>query len=136
VRPQQLQQSLEACQQIVRVIEGEARYVNLSPKGEPRLGKRGLYDAVGGRGPAEREHALLWVLNQSDGTRSLLEIARRSGMSFGAIEEAANALTEVGLLRPLAAEAMAAGKGPRTVNVPARAARRAKVKRKGKRRNA
>jgi hypothetical protein len=64
------------------------------------LGKRGLYGSVGGgRGPAEREHALLWVLNQSDGSRSLLEIARRSGIGFGAIREAATALEQAKLLR-------------------------------------
>ena len=45
-----------------------------------------------------RELALLWVLNFSDGEHSLLDIAERSGMSFAAIREAADALLEVGLL--------------------------------------
>jgi aminopeptidase-like protein len=73
--------------------------VNLKPKGEPLLGKRGLYGAVGGRGPAEREQALLWVLNQSDGSRSLLAIAQRSGIDFDVIREAASALEGAQLLR-------------------------------------
>jgi aminopeptidase-like protein len=100
IKPRYLQQSFEACQQIVRVIEGDACYVNLSPKGEPLLGKRGLFGSTGGNSPAEREHALLWVLNQSDGGRSLLDIARRSGMDFNSIREAATALAGAGLLRP------------------------------------
>jgi aminopeptidase-like protein len=50
--------------------------VNLSPKGEPRLGKRGLYGSVGGTAPGEFEHALLWVLSFSDGENDLLAIAR------------------------------------------------------------
>jgi aminopeptidase-like protein len=101
IRPEHLQQSLDACQRIVAVLEGDESYVNLSPKGEPLLGKRGLYGAVGGRSPAEREHALLWVLNQSDGSHTLLDIARRSGIDFQTIRAAASSLQEAGLLRPV-----------------------------------
>ncbi len=100
VRPQFLQQSYEACQRIVTVLEGNGRYENLSPKGEPLLGKRGLYGSVGGHSPAEREHALLWVLNQSDGTRSVLDIATRSGIEFQVVRDAAASLEGAGLLRP------------------------------------
>jgi aminopeptidase-like protein len=99
IKPGALQQSLEACQRIVEVLEDDRRYLNLSPKGEPLLGKRGLYGAVGGVSPATREQALLWVLNQSDGSRSLLEVARRSGMDFRSIRDAARALEAAGLLR-------------------------------------
>jgi aminopeptidase-like protein len=98
IRPECLAQSLEACRLFVELFEQDGRYVNASPKGEPQLGKRGLYGAVGGRSPAEREHAMLWLLNQSDGTRSLLEVARRSGLAFGMIVEAAQALEAAGLL--------------------------------------
>jgi aminopeptidase-like protein len=100
IRPECLEDSLEACRRIVEVLEGNARYVNLSPKGEPLLGKRGLYGTVGGRSPAEREHALLWVLNQSDGAHSLLDVARRSQIDFRVIREAATALQVARLLRP------------------------------------
>ncbi len=98
IRPESLAGSLEACRQFVTVLEHDARYLNLSPKGEPRLGKRGLYGAVGGTSPAEREHAMLWLLNQSDGTQSLLDVARRSGLRFDIIRAAAAALEEAGLL--------------------------------------
>ena len=50
------------------------------------------------------ELALLWTLNFSDGEHSLLDIAERSGMSFAAIREAADALLEVGLLREIQEE--------------------------------
>jgi aminopeptidase-like protein len=102
IRPDYLQQSYHACRQIITVLEENMRYVNLKPKGEPQLGKRGLYGSVGGRSPAERQQALLWVLNESDGTRSLLEIAQHSGLSFEAVSEAAGALKQVKLLRPVA----------------------------------
>ncbi len=98
IRPEQLESSLDACRSFVEVLEDDARYLNRSPKGEPRLGKRGLYGAVGGHSPAEREYAMLWLLNQSDGTRSLLDVARRSGLDFGVLREAAAALQAAGLL--------------------------------------
>jgi len=98
IRPVHLEESLAACRMFVDVLEEDARYVNRSPKGEPRLGKRGLYGAVGGVTPAQREHAMLWVLNQSDGSKSLLDIARRSGVPFGVVREAASALEAAGLL--------------------------------------
>jgi aminopeptidase-like protein len=99
LKPDSLARSLEACQRIVEVIEGNRRYVNLSPKGEPRLGKRGLYGTVGGQSPAAREHAMLWVLNQSDGARSLLDIAQRSNLGFQTVRDAATALERSGLLQ-------------------------------------
>ncbi len=99
LRPDALERSLEACRRIVAVIEGNRRYVNLRPKGEPRLGKRGLYGAVGGQSPVEREQAMLWILNQSDGSRSLLEVAQRSGIGFEVLRAAAAALEQAGLLR-------------------------------------
>lgn len=98
IKPECLEQSFEACKRIVRVLEEDRRYINLSPKGEPLLGRRGLYGAVGGHSRAEREHALLWVLNQSDGSQSLLDIARRSGLDFEVLREAAAALEGAELL--------------------------------------
>jgi aminopeptidase-like protein len=94
----QLQRSLEVCQRMVETLESNRRYINLSPKGEPRLGKRGLYGAIGGRSPADRERAMLWILNQSDGSASLLDIARRSSLSYAAIQQAAEELAGAGLL--------------------------------------
>ena len=79
ITPAALHGSLSMCQRIIEIMESNRSYTNLKPKGEPRLGARGLYGAIGGRGPSEREHALLWVLNQSNGRHSLLDIARRSG---------------------------------------------------------
>jgi len=105
IRPENLQQSYEACQRIVTVLEGNGQYVNLSPKGEPLLSKRGLYGLLGGRSPADREHALLWVLNQSDGSHSLLDIARRSRIDFSVLREAAGALEAAGLLKPAQVQA-------------------------------
>jgi aminopeptidase-like protein len=78
------------------------RYRNLAPKGEPQLGRRGLYGSLGGVTQGrERELAMLWVLNQSDGRRGLPAIAARSGMAMAALAEAAEALVGAGLLARL-----------------------------------
>ena len=102
LRPESLAGSLAAYLAVARVLEANRRYLNLSPKGEPQLGRRGLYrDVGGGLEGRERELALLWVLNLSDGWHDLLAIAERSGMSFAAVAAAAEALAGAGLLRPL-----------------------------------
>jgi aminopeptidase-like protein len=93
-----LTESLQVLARIVSVLDGNLRPLNLSPKGEPRLGKCGLYGSVGGGAPAAFEHALLWVLNQSDGHTDLLDIAARSKLPFDDIERAALALETAGLL--------------------------------------
>jgi aminopeptidase-like protein len=100
VQPAALAGSLLTYLKVMDVLEGNRRYLNLNPKCEPQLGRRGLYRTIGGdeEGRA-RELALLWVLNQSDGDHSLLDIAERSGLSFAALREAADALLAAGLLR-------------------------------------
>jgi aminopeptidase-like protein len=99
VGPVQLQESLEVCQEIVEVLEGNRRYLNLFPKGEPQLGRRGLYGSIGGRSDAEeRQMAMLWVLNLSDGDHSLLDVAERAGLPFAQVADVAAVLEEAGLL--------------------------------------
>ncbi len=97
-----LEDSLQICRGVVEVLEHNRAYLNRSPKGEPQLGKRGLYDGSGTeRERHDRNLARLWVLNQSDGRNDLLAIAERSGMPFSAIRAAAEALTAADLLEPI-----------------------------------
>ena len=82
------------------VIENNAVYINALPKCEPQLGKRGLYSAVGGgKEAAAANMAMLWILNLSDGTHSVLDIAERSGLPFAVIVRTARLLKRHGLLR-------------------------------------
>jgi aminopeptidase-like protein len=102
VKPEALESSLRTYLAVMDVLEGNRRYLNLNPMCEPQLGRRGLYRTIGGdESGRERELALLWVLNLSDGSYDLMSIADRAGMSFAAIREAADALLEVGLLREI-----------------------------------
>jgi aminopeptidase-like protein len=75
-------------------------YLNLNPKCEPQLGKRNLYQSIGGQAQTRTlDMAILWVLNESDGSHSLLDIADRSGFSFDIIRLAADLLLEQRLLQ-------------------------------------
>jgi len=99
IHADKLAESWKTCLGIFEVLEGDRKYRNLNPYCEPQLGRRNLYGSTGGgRSLAEEIHARLWVLNLSDGTHSLLDIAERSGMAFSAIREAADLLLESGLL--------------------------------------
>lgn len=93
VCPTALADSLATCTAILAVLEHNRVYVNQNPKCEPQLGKRGLYRAVGGQtGDKAHELAMLWVLNLSDGSHSLLDIAERSGIGFAVIRQVAEIL--------------------------------------------
>jgi aminopeptidase-like protein len=100
VTEEALEDSLAKALAIIEIIEQDAIYLNINPKGEPQLGRRGLYRNTGGTTPAGFEMALLWVLNFSDGRHSLLDIAERAALPFTTIRGAADALRGVGLLRP------------------------------------
>jgi aminopeptidase-like protein len=98
VRPDALADSLGMYLRVLDVLENDEVYVNLSPKGEPQLGKRGLYPSVGAQGAGPELMARLWTLNLSDGEHSLLDIAQRADLPFDAIKDAAGALVDGGLL--------------------------------------
>ncbi|HEV2779872.1 MAG TPA: DUF4910 domain-containing protein [Actinophytocola sp.] len=100
VTPEAMADTLETVWEVVGVLEGNRHYVNLSPYGEPQLGKRGLYESLGGRSDTKQAQlAMLWVLNLSDGDHSLLDIAERSGLPFAAVAAAADALHDADLLK-------------------------------------
>jgi aminopeptidase-like protein len=85
---------------VLQVLENNRAYVNLNPKCEPQLGKRGLYRLMGGdRDTGFDQMSLLWVLNLSDGRHTLLDIAERSGYDFTIIQNAAAALLQKDLVR-------------------------------------
>ena len=101
LRSESLAHSLAVLRRIVAVIEGDAVYRSCNPKGEPQLGRRGLYAAMGGQRSAGYDQmALLWVLNLADGRHSLLGIAERAEVPFATLRAAANALLAVDLLEP------------------------------------
>jgi aminopeptidase-like protein len=100
VSPEAMADTLETLWQAVQVLERDRHYHNLSPYGEPQLGRRGLYGSLGGRSDTKQaQMAMLWVLNLSDGEHGLLDIAERSSLPFDTIADAAQALLNAGLLK-------------------------------------
>ena len=62
------------------------KYLNLNPKCEPQLGKRGIYHQIGGQESTMKqrkiEFAIFWILNLSDGNNTIQDISKRSGISL------------------------------------------------------
>ncbi len=102
IHSRQLADTLQVCLAVCDLLERNICYLNQNPFCEPQLGKRNLYRSTGGAEIDQEINARLWVLNQSDGKHSLLDIAERSGMAFATIAGAANLLEEAGLLTEVA----------------------------------
>lgn len=98
IQPACLAESLRVCAAIFDLLENNRVYRNLHPYCEPQLGKRDLYRATGGESIGVELNARLWVLNLSDGEHSLLDIAERSQIPFAVICDAADLLSQSGLL--------------------------------------
>lgn len=99
VHPDNLTESFHILLSIIDVIENNRKYMNTNPRCEPQLGKRGLYDMIGGSDRKEKELAMLWVLNMSDGEHSLLDISEISGIGFDIVYKSADLLLEKELLK-------------------------------------
>jgi aminopeptidase-like protein len=109
VSAERLGEAFEVVARVIDVLDGNAAYRNSSPWGEPQLGRRGLYRAVGGSNLAGLELAMLWVLTMSDGEHSLLDVAERARMDFRVVRGATDLLVEHGLLTPVPAHPGDAG---------------------------
>lgn len=96
VGPGELVDALAALLRVVDVLENDRVYLNLSPYGEPQLGKRGLYRSADGGGADVT--AMLWTLAYTDGATTLLDIAERAGLPFADVRAAADSLAGAGLL--------------------------------------
>ena len=99
ISPAALEDAVESCLAVLDVLETNRTLVNLSPYGEPQLGRRGLYRSAGGAvSSPDEEKAFLWLLNLSDGTSSLLDVADRSGIPYPVVRGAAERLEQADLL--------------------------------------
>jgi aminopeptidase-like protein len=98
VSPERLEESLSLLRLAVSMLNDNRRYRNTKPYGEPQLGRRGVYRALGGGNIAEAQLALFWVLALSDGSRDLLQIAERAALPFQVVRDAAALLERHELL--------------------------------------
>ena len=106
----QLMRSIDQIETYLKAFDGNGRYENLAPYGEPQLGRRGLYPSV--NSPAlwgfstddRMDHRrmltlILYVLNYADGQHDLIDIADKAGCTVGELLAIVARLEEGGLLR-------------------------------------
>ena len=98
VSPTHLADSLATLLEVIDLIESDLTFINLSPMGEPQLGRRGLIPSVGGKSAKLDQLALLWILNLSDGSNRVLDVAERSELPFSELRKAIEALLACGLI--------------------------------------
>jgi aminopeptidase-like protein len=99
ITPENLANSLELLLRVCGELEEGIYYRNLSPEGEPQLGRRGLFSALGGhKAPSQSESAVRWLLAFSDGSHSLGDVAEMSGLAPDLIADTARILQEHDLL--------------------------------------
>ena len=99
VDSEHLETSYRLVAQVVEILETNRAPTSTAPHCEPQLGKRGLYEAMGGDNQrVERQMAMLWILNQADGEHSLLDIAERSAIRYSLIREVCDLLQQHDLI--------------------------------------
>ncbi|WP_315779879.1 MULTISPECIES: DUF4910 domain-containing protein [unclassified Bradyrhizobium] len=101
VRPECLDQSYAVIEEVLDLLDRDCVYERVDGRGEPQLGRRGLYRAIAGQREAggATQMDLLWVLNLADGKHSLLDMAIRANVPFARIEAAARLALDASLIR-------------------------------------
>jgi aminopeptidase-like protein len=101
VRPECLDQSYALIESILDLLDQNRTFERVDGRGEPQLGRRGLYRAVAGQREAggATQMDLLWFLNLADGKHSLLDMAIRADVPFARLEAAARLAVEAALVR-------------------------------------
>lgn len=101
VRPEALEQSYALIESILDLLDRNRTFERVDGRGEPQLGRRGLYRAIAGQREAggATQMDLLWFLNLADGKHSLLDMAIRADVPFARLEAAARLALEAALVR-------------------------------------
>lgn len=101
ISPAALNASFHLVARVLDILDGNETFERVDGRGEPQLGRRGLYRAIGGQKEAggATQMDLLWVLNLADGDHSLLDMAERAGRPFESIQSAAALALDADLIR-------------------------------------
>jgi aminopeptidase-like protein len=100
VRPESLEQSYAVIKSIVDLLDQNRTFQRVDGRGEPQLGRRGLYRAIAGQREAggATQMDLLWFLNLADGRHSLLDMAIRADVPFARLEAASRLALDAALV--------------------------------------
>lgn len=94
-----MNESIGVAEKICDVFEKNRILKNEYIFGEPNLGKRGLYPEMGrASNPDEDISAILWLLNNADGDKDLIDIAIESGIDFDILSKVAASAERKGVL--------------------------------------
>jgi aminopeptidase-like protein len=96
------QKSIENIENKITLNEkSDEIYLNLNPNCEPQLGKRGLYNTVGGWQQPLAKDAIFWILNYSDGKNSLKSISELSRIDYDEIKKSVELLIKANLIKKI-----------------------------------
>ena len=99
VSEEKMRESVDVYAEVVDSIEINDIYLNAKPYGEPQLGRRGLYTALGGRFQRETlVSKFLWLLGYGDGKHDILDIADKLKLPARELKDGIEALIRAGLL--------------------------------------
>ncbi len=94
--------TVEACKAAFASVLQSPRYRSLNPECEPQLGRRGLYDAIGGNNESKAlQLALLWVLAYAGGEYTLDDLEGMSEMPLPTLTRAVELLRNADLLQAI-----------------------------------
>jgi aminopeptidase-like protein len=100
VKAESLGQSCATIGAVFDLLDNDRTYRRVDGRGEPQLGRRGLYRAIAGQREAggATQMDLLWFLNLADGHHSLLDMAIDADVTFARLEAAARLALEASLV--------------------------------------
>jgi aminopeptidase-like protein len=100
VTSEALGQSYAMIETLLDLLDGDRTYRRVDGRGEPQLGRRGLYRAIAGQREAggATQMDLLWFLNLADGHHSLLDMAVRADVPFARLEAAGRLALDASLV--------------------------------------
>jgi aminopeptidase-like protein len=101
VKPEALDRSYALLEMLLELLDRNCFYQRVDGRGEPQLGRRGLYRAIAGQHEAggATQMDLLWFLNLADGKHSLLDMAIRANVPFARLETAARLALDANLVQ-------------------------------------
>ena len=97
ISPKGLQGSYEVMVKVIEALENNYYYC-MTCKGEPQLGKRGLYPTVSQKGSYDAVKAMTHFIAYSDGSNDLLDISKVTGVSTSELIAIKDKLIEASLL--------------------------------------
>jgi aminopeptidase-like protein len=101
VKPEALDRSYAMIETLLDLLDKNCTYQRVDGRGEPQLGRRGMYRVIAGQREAggAGQMDLLWLLNLADGQHSLLDMAIRADVPFACLEAASRLALDAGLIR-------------------------------------